>query len=322
MTGTKFTYLVLAASLLFVPVDRSSAQSIGYSEAIDRLAVSCGKDISKLCKKENLGGGRVQQCLERNQAKVSAGCKVASVAMRALLQNRAKARANVLRVCDRDIKRLCAGIQAGDGNLMECFYKARRNVSAQCQKEVGDAGYDVALGTAPASGRIVLDSTDIVNSLQGVGVSAAGISAASLRQLAAQSISDPSRAGRMNRAPLSEQLGKLAQLTIAVQFDFDSARIRPDSFKAVGLMADALNHPYLQGYRFLIVGHTDAKGKRDYNLKLSQRRADAIREALINPFGISPARIEAVGLGEEQLLNRSNPEAAENRRVQLINIGR
>jgi len=70
------------------------------------------------------------------------------------------------------------------------------------------------------------------------------------------------------------------------------------------------------------VGHTDAKGTRDYNLKLSQQRADAIREALINPFGIKPARIEAVGLGEEQLLNRSNPEAAENRRVQLINIGK
>lgn len=48
----------------------------------------------------------------------------------------------------------------------------------------------------------------------------------------------------------------------------------------------------------------------------------AIRAALINPFGISPTRIEAVGLGEEQLLNRRNPEAAENRRVQLINIGK
>jgi len=43
---------------------------------------------------------------------------------------------------------------------------------------------------------------------------------------------------------------------------------------------------------------------------------------LINPFGINPARIEAVGLGEEQLLDRANPKAAENRRVQLINIGR
>ena len=72
----------------------------------------------------------------------------------------------------------------------------------------------------------------------------------------------------------------------------------------------------------LIIGHTDAVGGRETNLELSQRRAEAIRDALINPFGIVPQRIEAVGLGEEQLLNRRDPQAAENRRVQLINIGR
>jgi outer membrane protein OmpA-like peptidoglycan-associated protein len=87
-------------------------------------------------------------------------------------------------------------------------------------------------------------------------------------------------------------------------------------------MADALYHPYLLGYRFLVVGHTDASGSRSTNLTLSQQRADAIRAALINPFGIAPSRLEAVGLGEEQLLNRAKPEASENRRVQLINIGK
>ena len=54
----------------------------------------------------------------------------------------------------------------------------------------------------------------------------------------------------------------------------------------------------------------------------ARRRAEAIRDALINPFGINPSRIEAVGLGEEQLLNRANPAASENRRVQLIDIGK
>jgi outer membrane protein OmpA-like peptidoglycan-associated protein len=87
-------------------------------------------------------------------------------------------------------------------------------------------------------------------------------------------------------------------------------------------MADALYSPYLQGYKILIVGHTDGKGGREHNLKLSQQRADAIRDALINPLGVLPSRIEAVGLGEEQLLNSSKPDAAENRRVQLINIGK
>jgi outer membrane protein OmpA-like peptidoglycan-associated protein len=217
---------------------------------------------------------------------------------------------------------LCNGIQQGDGNLLECFYKVKQNTSAPCQKAVADAGYDVSIGGTSAAGQVKIDSGDMVSALQGVEASANTLNAASLRQLVAQGMRDPSRADRMNREPLSQQLGNNAQFTIAIQFDFNSARIRPDSFRAIGLMADSLYHPYLQGYRFLIVGHTDAKGSREYNLKLSQQRADAIRDALINPFGISPSRIEAVGLGEEQLLNRSNPEAAENRRVQLINIGK
>lgn len=299
------------------------AQTIGYSEAISALAVACGQDLNKYCKTTNLGGGRAQQCLDQNQARVSATCRSTVSALRVNLQKRAAARAAVLGVCDTDIRRLCAGIQPGDGNLMECFYKARRNMSAQCQRAVVDAGYDVSIGAAPPPGQIKLDGADLVGALQGVDEAAtSGMNAASLRQLAAQGIKDPSRASRLNREPLSQQLGGLAQFTIAIQFDLGSARIRPDSFKAVGLLADSMYHPYLQGYRILIVGHADARGKREDNLKLSQERADAVREALISPFGINPARIEAVGLGEEQLLNRSNPEAAENRRVQLINIGK
>ena len=179
-----------------------------------------------------------------------------------------------------------------------------------------------ALGLSPATAQTKLDSGDIVNSLQGIEAEASTVNAAFLRQQVQASFRDPSRANRVNREPLSEQLNKLAQFTVAIQFDFNSARIRPESYRTVGLIADALYHPYLQGYRFLVVGHTDGKGSREYNLKLSQQRADAIRDALVNPFGINPGRIEAVGLGEEQLLNRANPEAAENRRVQLINMGR
>jgi outer membrane protein OmpA-like peptidoglycan-associated protein len=174
---------------------------------------------------------------------------------------------------------------------------------------------------APAMAQTSLTSNDLVSSLQGLDSAPSGITAALLRQQALDSMRNPSRANPINREPLSEQLNKLAQFTVAINFDFNSARIRPESYRTVGLIADSLYHPYLQGYRFLVVGHTDAVGSREFNLKLSQQRADAIRDALINPFGISPSRIEAVGLGEEQLLNRADPKAAENRRVQLINIG-
>lgn len=322
MNQVKMTCLAVAALVLSAAAAPSSAQTVGYAQALDRLGTSCGKDIEKFCAKTTLGGGRVTQCLEQNRAAVSSGCKATVTEMTVLLTTRAQARASVMRVCDVDIKRFCAGIQPGDGNLMECFYKARQNMSPACRKAVADAGYEATIDASAATTQVALSSTDLINSLQGAEQAGPNLNAARLRQLAVQSMNDPSRANRMNRPPLTDQLEKLAQLTIAIQFDFNSARIRPSSFRAVGLMADSLYHPYLQGYRFLIVGHTDGKGNREYNLRLSQQRADAIREALINPFGISASRIEAVGLGEEQLLKPGNPEAAENRRVQLINIGR
>jgi len=299
------------------------AQTVGYADAIDQLGTGCGSDIAKFCKNENLGGGRVRQCLLRNQGALSAGCVRSINTLTSLLQKRAAARASVMQVCDVDIKRRCSGVEVGDGNLLECFFKTKENVSAPCRQAVADAGFEVGLASpSTTNAPIKLTSAELVSSLQGVEAPATRISAAQLRQLAVQSLADPARKERVNRAPLFAQLDQLAQFTIAVQFDFNSARIRPDSFRAVGLMADALYSPYLQGYKFLIVGHTDGKGTREYNLKLSQQRADAIRDALIDPFGIPASRLEAVGLGEEQFLNSAKPDAAENRRVQLINIGK
>jgi OOP family OmpA-OmpF porin len=137
------------SALMFAATGAAVAQTVGYAEAIGQFAAACSQDMDKFCKTTNLGGGRTQQCLDQNQAGVSANCKATMSALRANLQKRAAARAAVLRACDVDIRRYCAGIQQGDGNLMECFYKARRNMSAQCQQNVVDAGYDVSIGAAP-----------------------------------------------------------------------------------------------------------------------------------------------------------------------------
>jgi OmpA-OmpF porin, OOP family len=321
MRGPKLSYLALAVLLLFSGSERLNAQTIGYGEALGQLAAACGKDIEKFCKKFNLGGGEIAECLEQHYPRVSSRCKTTSLDMAALLKKRARARKSVTRICELDRLKFCGDVQPGDGNLMACFEKTKYNVSYACQQAIVDAGYNVTISAGRSTDKIHLSSTDIISSLQGVET-AVGISAAGLRRLAARAVRDPSRANPVDRPPLSEQLGKLAQVTIAVQFDNNSARINPNSFSAIGLLADAMYHPYLQGYCFLIVGHTDAKGGRENNLALSQRRADSIRAAMIDPFALRPGRIAAVGLGEEQLLDSSHPFAAENRRVQLINIGK
>ena len=121
--------------------------------------------------------------------------------------------------------------------------------------------------------------------------------------------------------PVLQALSKYPNLTVQVEFDFDSDWIRPSSWETVGLIADGLHHPLLLTSRFAVIGHTDAKGSRDYNLKLSQRRAEAVMEMLVTTFRVPPDQLVALGVGEEQPADPANPDAAINRRVQLINIG-
>lgn len=125
-----------------------------------------------------------------------------------------------------------------------------------------------------------------------------------------------------DRTPLADNLDKNPQLILDIQFSSDSAIIRPESYKTLGQVADALYHPYLLDRKFLVVDHIEATGKRQNNLDLSQKRANAIREALVTTFRVSPQRVVALGLGEEQLQDRAKPTAPANRRVQLIVIGK
>lgn len=166
-----------------------------------------------------------------------------------------------------------------------------------------------------------LSTDDIVQTLRGLDeqaqISAPALHERAVARIRAKQVENPN-----GRPDVAEELNKLPQLTVEINFHFDSSIIDPKSYVSLGRIADALWHPVLLEYRVLVVGHTDASGKREYNLKLSQRRADAIREALITTFRIPARRVVAVGLGEEQLQDKTNPRAAVNRRVQLVAIGK
>jgi hypothetical protein len=131
----------IAALVLAGTSTSSLGQTIGYADAIGRLATGCGQDIAKYCAKVNLGNGRIQHCLTQNQAKISGGCRATITEVQRLLQLRAEARRVVIRVCDADMRRLCQGVQPGDGNMLECLLKADRRTSQSCNQAITDAGY-------------------------------------------------------------------------------------------------------------------------------------------------------------------------------------
>lgn len=108
-------------------------------------------------------------------------------------------------------------------------------------------------------------------------------------------------------------------LSMQVQFDFNSARVGLESQDVLRNLAHALISPELQTANFNIEGHTDAKGKADYNLRLSQARADAVRDFLVQN-AVDSRRLTPIGKGSTELANGSDPFAAENRRVRIVNL--
>ncbi|MCB1359497.1 MAG: OmpA family protein [Maritimibacter sp.] len=109
-------------------------------------------------------------------------------------------------------------------------------------------------------------------------------------------------------------------LDFEVYFPFDSAELTPKARDELTALGRALASDELRDHSYLISGHTDAKGSADYNLDLSARRANAVREFLIRDFPIAPDRLVAAGFGEGQLKVPDAPYAGLNRRVEVALI--
>jgi OmpA-OmpF porin, OOP family len=124
------------------------------------------------------------------------------------------------------------------------------------------------------------------------------------------------------RPPIAPDLNKLPAFNVDITFDVDTPIVQPESYQTVGRIADALVYSSLLPYNFVIVGHIEANGRREANAILSQRRADAIREILVNTFKISAKRIQSVGLGEEQLLDSARPTAPVNNQIQIMTLSK
>jgi outer membrane protein OmpA-like peptidoglycan-associated protein len=173
----------------------------------------------------------------------------------------------------------------------------------------------LAQATAPAP------AENLVDQLAGLET-APELDFAALRQQATERAKSKATAAPLNRPPLVPELLKLPQISVDVLFDPDSSIIRPGSYRTLGRIADALTYPALLPYKFLIVGHTESGGRRDHNVTVSQKRADAIRDALVTTFKLSPKRVQSLGLGEEQLRDAARATAPINRRIQVVTIGK
>jgi outer membrane protein OmpA-like peptidoglycan-associated protein len=110
------------------------------------------------------------------------------------------------------------------------------------------------------------------------------------------------------------------RIDMEIKFDFNSANIAKGAMSDMDNLGKALSDPTLKGSTFALGGHTDGVGGEEYNLDLSSRRADAVKQFLVTKYKLEPGQLITAGYGKTKLKNGDNPRAAENRRVQIVNM--
>lgn len=108
-------------------------------------------------------------------------------------------------------------------------------------------------------------------------------------------------------------------VNLPVHFEFDRADLNPAGKKQVWELGRALSRPNMRQSSVLLVGHTDKRGTRTYNLTLSEKRAETVKKELERQFPSLVGHLKTTGRGESQLLYDGDDETDHllNRRVKV-----
>ncbi|MGE4503747.1 MAG: OmpA family protein [Desulfovibrionaceae bacterium] len=119
--------------------------------------------------------------------------------------------------------------------------------------------------------------------------------------------------------PEPERVYKTMDMELNVEFDFDKSDIRPEYHDDLDKLGTLLKEN--DTLEVLIVGHTDNKGTYVYNIGLSQRRADAMKQYVVDAYGIDPKRIDTVGYSFTQpVATNDTAEGRQKNRRALARI--
>lgn len=110
---------------------------------------------------------------------------------------------------------------------------------------------------------------------------------------------------------------KPAAASLLITFETASAELTPHAKRSLDVVGRALNSNKLTDFSFSIEGHADPRGGDEYNLHLSQARAESVVNYLAEQHKIARERLKPIGKGNAELLNTANPNAPENRRVTI-----
>lgn len=105
----------------------------------------------------------------------------------------------------------------------------------------------------------------------------------------------------------------LPKVNILLKFAPNSTALSEKGIKALGVVKEAMDDIWAQ-FDFVVEGHSDPIGNARANETLSRQRAEKVRDTLVQ-LGVSPERLKAIGKGEREPVNVSDPRDPRNRRV-------
>ena len=111
-------------------------------------------------------------------------------------------------------------------------------------------------------------------------------------------------------------VAEVVRVELDVKFDFDKSVVKPNSYGDIKNLADFMKQ--YPSTSTTVEGHTDSVGPDAYNQKLSERRANAVKQVLTNQYGVESSRVKSVGYGESRPVadNATDAGRAVNRRVE------
>lgn len=105
-------------------------------------------------------------------------------------------------------------------------------------------------------------------------------------------------------------------LAMSLLFETNSSQLSSETRRLLGEFASVVRGPEFATCRFLVVGHTDAKGGDAYNQALSEQRAEAVRSFLVKN-DVAPSKLIPMGKGKRELYDAADPLSELNRRVEF-----
>jgi len=107
---------------------------------VETVATGCEKELAAYCQGVTPGDGRILACLYAHADKLSGPCEYALYDAAAQLERAVAILAYLVNECGDDLDKHCAGVQVGEGRLLDCLDKNEKKISSRCKQALADTG--------------------------------------------------------------------------------------------------------------------------------------------------------------------------------------